>query len=80
MATSRAKLVTRKHRKSKARWKSKNRASLALAKPTTAPKAKKPSVFDRAKDAMAAQTTASPKRTASSMLFSELNLSKESHA
>ena len=48
MPNSKAKNATRKHRKAKARWKAKNRESLAFAKTKSEPK-KKISVWDRAK-------------------------------
>ena len=80
MATSKQKSVMKKHRKAKARWNAKNRASLALAKSKPEPK-KKVSVWDRAK--MSSLSGATPSavsnpaegtpRTASMMTFDELS-------
>jgi hypothetical protein len=76
---SKQKNVAKKHRKASERWKTKNRASLALAKSKPEPK-KKISVWDRAK--MSSLSGASPSavsnpaegtpRTASMMTFDEL--------
>jgi hypothetical protein len=76
---SKHKNVAKKHRKASARWKAKNRASLARAKSKPEPK-KKISVWDRAK--MSSLSGASPSavsnpaegtpRTASMMTFDEL--------
>lgn len=87
MPNSKAKGVAKKHRKSKERWKVKNRESLALAKDKTPKPKKKISVFERAKAALETSplsgaspsavsnpTGGTPCRTASMMSFDELKI------
>jgi homoserine kinase len=79
MPNSKARNVARKHRKSKDRWKAKNRESLSKIKVKQT--AKKVSVWDRAKmsslsgaspSAVSNPTEGTPRRTASMMTFDEL--------
>jgi hypothetical protein len=83
MPNSKARNVARKHRKSRIRWKNKNKASLALAKDKASKPKKKVSVFDRARAAQqnvplsgatpsAVSNPTGERRTASMMTFDEL--------